>query len=90
MVRKYQLINYFDVWGNAKDGYEINNMCVEEENIWVDDDSTPKEIVSYLKNIGYLSTNDMRKLVVEDLGEFIEIYKRKGMYPLYSLREVTL
>ena len=88
MTRRYQLINYFDVWGNAKDGWEVNNQCVEEENIWIDDDCTKKEICDYLKRIGYLTTSDMRKLFVEDLGEMIEIYEKKTMCPLCSLREV--
>jgi hypothetical protein len=86
---KYELINYFDVWGNAKEGWEINNMCIEERNIYIDDSSTHKEILTYLKKIGYLQTDDMRKLFVEDLGEMIEIYQRKGMMPLYSLRAVA-
>lgn len=88
MTRKYQLVNYFDVWGNAEDGWEVNNMCIEEENLWLDDDCTDKEIADYLVKIGYLTTSDMRRLVFEDLGEITEIYERKGMKPIYSLREV--
>ena len=87
-AHKYQLIDYFDVWGNEKDGYEVNNMCVEEENIWLDDDITPKEILEWLRKNQFLTTSDLRVLAVEDLGEIIEIYQRKGMYPLYSLRRV--
>ena len=89
MSRKYQLINYFDVWGNAKDGWEVNNMCVEEENLWLDDDCTDKEIANYLAKIGYLTTSDMRRLYFENLGGITEIYEKKGMKPLYSLREVV-
>lgn len=31
--RRYRLINYFDVWGNAEVGYEVNDLCVEETGI---------------------------------------------------------
>lgn len=89
-VKRYELINYFDVWGNAKDGWEVNNQCVEFDDLYLTDDITDKEILDYLKETGYLSTSDMRRIVVENWGDgFIEIYQRKGMVPLYSLREVV-
>jgi len=88
MASKWQLIDYFDVWGNAKDGWDINNCRVVEENIWLDDSVTDKEILKYLEKIGYLNTSDMRKLVVEDLCDILEICQRKGNKPLYSLRRV--
>ena len=85
-VHKYVLINYFDVWGNENDGWEINNQCVECDDLCIREDSTPKEICEYLRKAGYLNTSDMRKLEVEDMGEMIEIYERKTMKPLYGLR----
>lgn len=88
-VRTYALINYFDVWGNAKDGWEVNDMCTEFEDLQITDDATDKDILEYLVQIGFLTTSDRRRLVVEDLGgQNIEIYQRKGMKPLCSLREV--
>ena len=88
-VRTYALINYFDVWGNEKDGWEINDKCTEFEDLQITDDATDKDILEYLVQIGFLSTSDRRRLVVEDLGgQNIEIYQRKGMKPLCSLREV--
>jgi hypothetical protein len=83
---KYQLINYFDVWGNAKDGWEVNNQCVEFEDLYIMSNATDKDVLNYLKSIGFLTTSDMRKLVVKDSGDWIEIYERKGMKPLCSLR----
>lgn len=26
---KFRLVNYFDVWGNEEDGWEVNNLCTE-------------------------------------------------------------
>ena len=89
MTRKYKLINYFDVWGNEKDGYEVNNLCTEADDLWIDDDSTLKEIAKFLVQIGFLVTSDMRKLYLEDDGTYIEIYQRKGMYPLGRLEEIA-
>ena len=82
----WQLINYFDVWGNEKDGWEVNNQCVEFDDLYLAEDVTNKEILTYLKQIEFLATDDMRRLVVEDYGDLIEIYERKGMKPLCSLR----
>lgn len=89
MTRKYRLVNYFDVWGNEKDGYEVNNLCTEADDLWIDDDSTLKEIAKFLVQIGFLVTSDMRKLYLEDDGTYIEIYQRKGMYPLGRLEEIA-
>ena len=89
MTRKYRLVNYFDVWGNEKDGYEVNNLCTEADDLWIDDDSTTKEIANFLVSIGFLNTNDMRRLYFEDDGTYIEIYQRKGMYPLGRLEEIA-
>jgi hypothetical protein len=85
---KWQLIDYFDVWGNAKDGWDVNNMCVVGDEITISDYATDKEILNYLVTIGYLTTSDMRQIVIEDLCDFIEIYQRKSMKPLYSLRRI--
>ena len=89
MTRKYRLVNYFDVWGNEKDGYEVNNLCTEADDLWIDDDSTLKEIAKFLVQIGFLVTSDMRKLYLEDDGTYIEIYQKKGMYPLGRLEEIA-
>ena len=83
---RYTLINYFDIWGNADDGWEINDECAERDDLVIADDASDKDILIYLKQIGFLATDDMRRLVVEDLVDCIEIYERKGMRPLCSLR----
>lgn len=82
----YTLIDYFDVWGNEKDGWEVNDQHIVCDDLYIDDDATDKEICRYLANFGYLAHSDMRKLYVEDLGDTIEVYKKKGMMPLCGLR----
>jgi len=34
--REFHVVNYFDVWGKAKDGFEVNNLCLESYTITVD------------------------------------------------------
>lgn len=84
-MKTYTLINYFDIWGNEKDGYEVNNQCVECDDLIIIDDATPKDICNYLKERGYLLTSDMRRLVVENYGDSIEILERKGYKPLFGI-----
>lgn len=85
-MKKYSLINYFDVWGNAKDGWEVNNQCVEFDDLVITDDATEKDILKYLVSIGFLTTSDRRKVRVDDLGDYMEIYAVKGNMPLGLLR----
>jgi len=82
---KYTLINYFDVWGNKDDGWEVNDQCIEADDIVIADDATPKEICEYLKSIKMLATSDMRRLEVIDWGDLIEINERKSGRPLFGL-----
>lgn len=88
MARRYRLINYFDVWGNKEDGWEVNNQCVEFDDLYLTDDCSNKELLNYLKERGFLTTSDMRRLEVIDFGELIEINERKSQKPLYALQMV--
>lgn len=86
-MNKYTLVNYFDVWGNAKDGYEVNNLCKEETGITITDDASEKDILNYLVLIGFLATSDMRKVRIDTTDwDMMEIYAVKDNYPLGSLR----
>lgn len=81
----YTLINYFDVWGNKEEGYEINNQCIEFEDWYIDDSATHKEILEYLKDAGYLNTSDMRKVNIMDCGDYMEVYAVKDSFPLFGI-----
>lgn len=87
-IQPLQLINYFDVWGNKKDGWEINNLCNDGE-IYLHETELYdyKKIVQQLKEIGFLkSTVRMNQLFFEDLTDFgIEIYQKKDMMPVCRL-----
>lgn len=84
-MSKYTLVNYFDVWGNAKDGWEVNDSRIEKTGIEIDSKDSDKTILKKLVEIGFLNTSDMRKLRLDDHGIDIEIYAIKGNYPLGRL-----
>jgi hypothetical protein len=78
---KFRLIHYFDVWGNRKDGYEVNNLC---EDAIVNFDSeypTESEILKKLKEIDFFKkTVRLRSIRFDhNCGEMIEIEDRDGM-----------
>lgn len=86
MTNTYTLINYFDVWGNEADGYEVNNQCIEAEDIVIADDATDQDIIDYLFQHEYLNDNGLWLYEIEDYGEFIEISVKETGMPLYGLR----
>jgi hypothetical protein len=50
---RYQLYTY-DVWGNEKDGYEVNNIFSTNAIYELDENMTDKEIVKALKDQGLI------------------------------------
>ena len=82
---EYTLINYTDVWGNEKDGWEINDVSREFNDLHIEKDATDKDILEYLKTIGFLTTSDMRKVKLYSIGDSIEIVQVRGSYPLGCL-----
>ena len=82
----YTLINYLDVWGNEVDGYEVNNQCVEAEDVMIVGGATDTDIIDYLFQNGYLNDDDVELYTIEDNGDSIEISVKENGYPLYSLR----
>lgn len=81
----YRLINYFDVWKDETGSWTVNDQCFEDDEFYITDDTTDKEICTYLKNAGYLNTDDMRRLTVIDGINIIEVYQKKELKPLFGL-----
>lgn len=55
MTNYYSLIVY-DVWGNKKDGFEVNDACVAEKDIVLSDDSLSdnKKLISALRKLNLI------------------------------------
>ena len=83
---KWSLTDYFDVWGNAEDGWDVNNWCVVKEHIEMLDDATDADIIAWLYWNEFVNESDEDKYEIEYLDEFIEIYEKETMLPLYSFR----
>lgn len=84
-MSKFRVVDYCDVWGNPDDGYEVNDVRVVREEVEIADDATDKQIVQLLNDIDYFICNDLRVLKVEDNVDWIEVYRKKDMYPLCRL-----
>ena len=82
MSKRYELVNYFDVWGNEEEGYEVNDSCIED-NLEIADDMSDSDIVDLLCELGYLTTTD--GVIASNTGDGWEIETENGM-PLYGLR----
>ena len=88
---KVELATY-DVWGNARDGYEVNAAyragTFEDDKLDLNND---RSIMEFLKRIGYLNKYaKLKSIEVEGDPEFsIYINDAKDGYPLWELRQVT-
>lgn len=86
---KYRLVDYFDVWGNEEDGFEVNNLAVIENDITISDDATEQDILDLLYNMEYLNTKDPSKINVEMFDpDMIELFDAKTECPICRLERV--
>lgn len=88
-IKEVKLINYFDVWGNKKDGWEVNNLC-EETTFKLHEESTNKEVLQALKSVGFLkNTTRINQVDINDLNDFgWEVTQRKDNKPICRLEIV--
>ena len=48
--KEFVIVNYFDVWGNARDGWEVNNQCRESRHIFLDMNAEGGELKLNIQN----------------------------------------
>lgn len=88
-VNHYKLIDYFDVWGNPIDGWEVNDLTTVEEDIVIAEDATDEEIIDLLIRIGYLTPEAKGNVHLESYdNEMIEIVQTKDDYPIGRLEMI--
>lgn len=86
MIHNFRLYTY-DVWGNARDGYEVNNVYGTGEVYSLDDNWTDKQIISELKKQGAIRKSVKNSLVRID-GEFeYSLYFEYRDKPEFELRK---
>lgn len=85
-TKAYDLID-FDVWGTQREDWEINETKVSV--VEIDETSSRKEVASKLKENGFIKTDDLRRLVVEETENGWEIAYKKGGLPVCRLQEAV-
>ncbi|MBS5368967.1 MAG: hypothetical protein KHY19_05845 [Coprobacillus cateniformis] len=46
-MNRYKLVDYFDVWGNEEEGWEVNDLCTIFDDLYMEDDITDEDIIDY-------------------------------------------
>ena len=88
-MEKWQVAD-LDVWGNPKEGYEINNVFRLDIYIDLPENFTKTDVVKALKEVGYLKKYVQNRLSMEDDEDFILIEQTKNGCPvcyLYKVKE---
>ena len=90
-VRLYEVINY-DVWGNKRDGFEVNDAHYTGLDVFIHEYDRDKDIIRALKEAGFLN-KACRYSSFEVDGEWgYSLYINKitddvgGLYPVCELR----
>ena len=83
---KIKIIDYWDVWGNEEEGFEVND-CSSRGFIEIDDNATDQEILNELIKIGlfnYTTTLNDIKFAWSD-ESYCELTQTKDGRPLGCL-----
>lgn len=83
----YKLIDYFDVWGNETDGYEVNDKIDTNIMLEIPYDVTDEELISKLVNVGFFGNNaTVENVRIEWSDEaFCELFEMETDLPLCCL-----
>ena len=80
---RWTLVDYFDVWGNPKDGFEVNNLD-RTEGFFLPKDVTDEQLIVILGKHGMLNeTASVENILIDDSGDgMIEFSEAKTSLPL--------
>lgn len=87
MTFRAKLVNYFDVWGNEEDGFEINNLS-NGGTLEFDTNEFPskRQMLEALIDFGFIIEKaTLKDIEFEDLWPFYEFSESKNGYPLGRL-----
>ena len=89
-MKKIRVTNYFDVWGNKKDGWEVNNLCHDDYSVRSNFDIwNKKAVLRFLKRIDFLNkTVRMASLDWEATNRGFIIDQHSDGCPVCSVEEV--
>ena len=84
-IMKVLVTDFFDVWGNSKDGWEVNNQCHDVYNTRFKLDSR-KSCLKFLKSIDYLKKSVREASIYwEDMENGYILYQSKDFMPICSV-----
>ena len=85
----YRLVDYYDVWGNEEDGWEVNDVIRTDIVIELDDKNTGEDVIDELIYAEYLYSAAKDKIRVDWFEpEFIELFNNDNDYPLGRLEAI--
>ena len=86
-MKTYTLIHTHDVWGNARDGWEVNDQYTVCDDLVITEDATQYDVMQALKRMGFLAKHvrlNMLDFSIWDI-DMIEICLRRNGMPLFYL-----
>ena len=89
---KMILVDYIDVWGNPKHGFEVNNLTrYDEKPVEVNDPDDEEDILISLVEYGYLKPETVKQLEVDfSMNDFcVEINVTETGEPLCRLEYIN-
>lgn len=69
---------YYDVWGNKKDGWEVNSAFRSNDVVFIPNDLSNKALTTYLKRQGFFKSSVRSNLVEYDGDEYTIYITYKG------------
>ena len=88
-LMKFQVVDYYDVWGNETDEWDVNGVSREDCYIDLVFDNTDDEIIEKLVEVRYLSVDAVDHVNVDWLDDtMIELTVKENGFPLGRLEKV--
>lgn len=89
-MTKWVLIDYFDVWGNEEDGWDVNNLTKIDLDISLSENYTHAEVIDILKEKGYLTLSASLENIeiVDNYENFIEFFVKSDGQPFCRLERL--
>jgi len=85
---KINIIDYFDVWGNKKEGWEINNWFQNAFKVKITDIFNKKKLLKIMKRLGYIKPGvRTTQLLFEEIDNGYEISLNKTNMPLFRVEK---
>lgn len=83
-------VHGLDVWGNAREGFEVNDVYPSRGKVAIYDDATYSEVVQALKKEGFIDPKVRFKSVTVDgeTGFTLYIGEARTGKPVYELRAI--